>query len=68
MGALIGRAVVGAPAVAFALSLRLRRRVENDVVGGDWTATPEVFQDLTSDRIMRAWLDAAGGRHYVAEK
>lgn len=68
IGALIGLVVVGALAVAFVVSLRLRRHGENDVVGGDWTATSEVFKDPTTDRIMRVWLDAAGGRHYVAEK
>jgi hypothetical protein len=33
----------------------------------DWTATPERFRDPGSDQIMRVWIDASGGRHYVAD-
>lgn len=68
IGALIGVVVAGALVVAFVVSLRLRRHGEVDVVGRDWTSTSEVFKDPTTDRIMRVWLDAAGERHYVAER
>jgi hypothetical protein len=33
----------------------------------DWTPTSERFRDPRSGRVMRVWLDPAGGRHYVAE-
>ncbi|MBW4029905.1 MAG: hypothetical protein HIU57_04405 [Acidobacteria bacterium] len=68
MGAVIGLVVVGALAVAFVVSLTLRRHGESDAAQRDWTATSEVFKDPTTERIMRVWLDSAGQRHYVAEK
>jgi len=33
----------------------------------DWQPTDERFRDPRSGRIMRVWVDASGGRHYVAE-
>ncbi len=68
IGALIGLVIAGALIVAFVVSLRLRRHGEDDVAARDWTATSEVFKDPSTERIMRVWLDPAGGRHYVAEK
>jgi hypothetical protein len=33
----------------------------------DWTPTSERFRDPRTQRVMRVWEDAQGGRHYVAE-
>ena len=68
IGAVIALVVVGALAVAFVVSLTLRRHGESDVARRDWTATSEVFKDPSTDRVMRVWVDAQGERHYVAEK
>jgi hypothetical protein len=32
-----------------------------------WTPTAERFRDPRTQRVMRVWEDAQGGRHYVAE-
>lgn len=32
-----------------------------------WQPTGERFRDPRSDRVMRVWVDAAGGRHYVPD-
>ncbi len=34
----------------------------------DWEPTPERFRDPRSNRIMRVWVDDAGGRHYVPDE
>ncbi len=33
----------------------------------DWRPTGERFRDPRSNRVMRVWEDAAGGRHYVPD-
>ncbi|MGA2925957.1 MAG: DUF1707 domain-containing protein [Solirubrobacteraceae bacterium] len=33
----------------------------------DWQPTAERFRDPGSDTVMRVWVDAAGGRHYVPD-
>jgi hypothetical protein len=33
----------------------------------DWHPTAERFRDPRTNRVMRVWEDAAGGRHYVAD-
>ena len=33
----------------------------------DWQPTGERFRDPRTQRIMRVWVDGAGGRHYVPE-
>ncbi len=32
-----------------------------------WASTDERFRDPRSGRVMRVWIDSAGGRHYLAE-
>ena len=48
---------------------RPRRRGHNEAQtpAADWQPTPERFRDPRTGDIMRVWVDAAGGRHYVAE-
>jgi hypothetical protein len=45
----------------------LRRHGESDKPNPDWKRTEEVFNDPSTNRVMRVWLDAAGDRHYVPE-
>ena len=33
----------------------------------DWRPTSERFRDPRSNRVMRVWEDAGGGRHYVPD-
>ncbi len=33
-----------------------------------WSPTSERFRDPGSGRVMRVWLDASGGRHYVPDE
>jgi hypothetical protein len=47
---------------------RRRGHGESERAQPGWRPTPERFQDPTTDRIMRVWIDPADGkRHYVAE-
>jgi hypothetical protein len=54
-------------AVCFVLSIALRRHGEADKPNPDWRRTEELFNDPSTNRVMRVWLDTAGDRHYVAE-
>lgn len=51
----------------FFISLTLRRHGESDKPKPDWRRTEEVFNDPSSNRVMRVWLDTSGDRHYVPE-
>jgi hypothetical protein len=44
-----------------------RRYGDADAVSPDWQATNERFRDPGTKRVMRVWVDSAGGRHYVAD-
>ena len=35
--------------------------------GPDWQPTSERFRDPRTNKVMRVWVDAGGGRHYVAD-
>jgi hypothetical protein len=60
---LIGVAVVA----LVVISLFVRRHGESDAPQSGWTPTDEVFKDPGTDRLMRVWVDVAGGRHYVPD-
>jgi hypothetical protein len=47
---------------------RGRAHGESDGAAPDWRATNERFRDPRSQRVMRVWLDAGGGRHYVPDQ
>jgi hypothetical protein len=53
--------------ICFVLSLALRRHGESDKPKPDWHQTDEIFNDPSTNRVMRVWLDGAGERHYVPE-
>jgi uncharacterized protein DUF1707 len=45
-----------------------RRHGEAETAQPGWRPTPERFNDPTTNRVMRVWVDPANGtRHYVAE-
>jgi hypothetical protein len=46
---------------------RTRAHGEADSPAVDWQPTNERFRDPRTNRIMRVWVDAAGGRHYVPD-
>lgn len=41
---------------------------EEDAPQADWQPTNERFRDPKTRRVMRVWVDAGGGRHYVADE
>jgi len=51
----------------FVFSLALRRHGESERPKPDWTRTEELFNDPSTNRVMRVWLDTSGDRHYVPE-
>ncbi len=67
MGIVIGVLVFLLVAGFAVASLFVRRHRESDRPGSGWCRTDEVFNDPSTNRVMRVWLDQAGERHYVAE-
>ncbi len=60
--------VLAVLAVAFVVSLTLRRHGESDLPAGEWRRSDEVFVDPSTGRQMRVWIDPVdGSRHYIAE-
>jgi len=49
-------------------SLFVRRHRETDQAGVGWQRTDEVFNDPSTNRVMRVWLDESGERRYVREE
>ncbi len=49
-------------------SLFVRRHRETDQPGAGWQRTDEVFNDPSTNRVMRVWLDESGERRYVREE
>ncbi|CAB4834291.1 MAG: hypothetical protein F2903_02205 [Actinobacteria bacterium] len=48
-------------------SFFVRRHRETDAPEAGWIKTDEVFNDPSTNRVMRVWLDQGGERHYVTE-
>jgi Domain of unknown function (DUF1707) len=46
---------------------RGRGHAEADKPAPEWRPTNERFRDPKTNRVMRVWVDAAGGRHYVGD-
>jgi Na+-transporting methylmalonyl-CoA/oxaloacetate decarboxylase gamma subunit len=59
--------IVAVVIVCFFISLFVRRHGENDRPQPGWRSTEEVFNDPSTNRVMRVWLDQKGERHYVPE-
>jgi Na+-transporting methylmalonyl-CoA/oxaloacetate decarboxylase gamma subunit len=53
--------------VCFVISLFVRRHGENVKPEADWRSTDEIFNDPSTNRVMRVWLDAKNERHYIPE-
>lgn len=68
MGALIGSLVVLVVVGVFVASFFVRRHGEVEHPDPSWRPSDEVFQDPTTRRTMRVWIDPAGERHYVPER
>jgi hypothetical protein len=67
VGAVIG-ILVFALILGFVIaSFFVRRHRESDQPRPGWHSTDEVFNDPSTNRVMRVWLDESGERHYVAE-
>lgn len=65
---MIALVVLGVLVVLAVVSLVVvRRHGESKQVAPGWHATDEVFNDPSTNRLMRVWLDAQGDRHYVPE-
>jgi hypothetical protein len=41
---------------------------EADTAAPEWRPTNERFRDPRTNRVMRVWVDTAGGRHYVVDE
>lgn len=48
-------------------SFFVRRHGETVKPRPEWRRTEEVFNDPSTNRVMRVWLDQSGERHYVPE-
>jgi len=66
-GAVIVALVVLVLVALLVASLFVRRHRESDRPQPGWRATDEVFNDPSTNRVMRVWLDQGGERHYVTE-
>jgi hypothetical protein len=66
-GAVIGAVVLVVVAGLLVASFFVRRHRESQRPQVGWRATDEVFNDPSTNRVMRVWLDGEGERHYVAE-
>ena len=51
----------------FLVSIFVRRHGESDRAHATWRRTDEIFNDPSTNRVMRVWLDESGERHYVPE-
>ena len=67
MAAVIPVIIVVVIVVCFAISFFVRRHGESDRPQAGWRRTDEVFNDPSTNRVMRVWLDENGERHYVHE-
>lgn len=48
-------------------SFFVRRHGETEKPQPGWRSTEEVFNDPSTSRVVRVWLDQSGERHYVPE-
>jgi hypothetical protein len=64
---MIGIIIILVLLVLFVISIFVRRHGETEKPRSDWKRTDEAFNDPSTGRVMRVWLDGAGERHYVPE-
>jgi hypothetical protein len=68
MGDLPASAAPAAPAGAEARPRWGRGHGDADSPSPGWQPTSERFRDPRTKRVMRVWIDAQGGRHYVTDE
>jgi hypothetical protein len=66
MGIVVGLGVVVVIG-CFIASFFVRRHGEAQKPQPNWRRTDEVFNDPSTGRVMRVWLDQADERHYILE-
>jgi hypothetical protein len=67
MGAVIGIVILLVVIGFLVASFFVRRHRESNRPGAGWQPTNEVFNDPSTNRVMRVWLDESGERRYVRE-
>lgn len=60
-------ALEGVPPAPRAHARGRRGHGHADQADADWRPTAERFRDPRTNRVMRVWEDASGGRHYVPD-
>jgi hypothetical protein len=63
IGVLVAVVVIG----FVVASLFVRRHRESNRPGPGWQPTDEIFNDPSTNRVMRVWIDGSGERRYVRE-
>ena len=64
---MIALVVIAVLVVLFVATWTVRRHGESTRAHRDWQATDERFQDPSTGRTMRVFIDGDGARHYVPE-
>jgi len=67
VGAVIVAIVVLVVLGLLVASFFVRRHRETDRPQAGWRPTDEVFNDPSTNRVVRVWLDQGGERHYVPD-
>jgi hypothetical protein len=67
VGVVIGIIVLALVLGFVIASFFVRRHRESNRPGPGWQRTDEVFNDPSTNRLMRVWLDESGERRYVLE-
>jgi hypothetical protein len=67
VGAVIGIIVLVVVIGFIVASLFVRRHRESDRPGPGWQRTEEIFNDPSTNRVVRVWIDQSGERRYVRE-
>ncbi len=63
IGVIFGLVVIG----LIVYSVFVRRHRESAQPHPGWQPTTEVFNDPSTNRVMRVWIDESGERQYVPE-
>ncbi|HUD17890.1 MAG TPA: hypothetical protein VMQ59_11535 [Acidimicrobiales bacterium] len=66
-GAIIGILIALVVVACIIASFFVRRHRETARPGAGWQPTDEVFNDPSTNRVMRVWLDESGERRYVVD-
>jgi FtsZ-interacting cell division protein ZipA len=64
----IGILIAVALLALLVVSLFVRRHRESNQPSAGWQRTDEIFNDPSTNRVMRVWVDQAGERRYVVDQ